>query len=39
MVGAYQVFGLLGWALNRRWAVNRINVIYEVTTTVVTLHI
>ena len=39
-VGAYQVFGLSGWApLIRRWAVNRMNAVYEVTPTVATYYI
>ena len=38
-VGSYQVFGLSGWALIRRWAVNRINAVYEVTSTVATYYI
>ena len=37
--GANQVFGLLGWALIRRWEVNRINVVHEVTPTVVTYYL
>ena len=38
-MGAYQVFGPLGWALIRRWEVNRINAVCEVTPTVVTYYI
>ena len=36
---AYQLFGLSRWALIRRWAVNRINAVYEVTPTVATYYI